>query len=157
MAERGAPFAGQGGIGGGTPGGTRRTLLKALALLLALPALAALPAQEPAEPGGDFSAVTTRAAARKLVREGRLVEITLFPAELGGPDDPENRAFVTPEAAAARSIAIGTLGRFIEEGVIDRLEIVPDYKGDSLIPSYIAMTGLHSGRPGSITVHIPVW
>ena len=135
-----------------------------LVLLLALPlpaaAVLALPvaAQEADIPGApDFSDVTTKAAARKLVREGRLVEITLFPAELGGPDDAMNQSWITPEAAYVRDLVIGTLGRFFEDGVIDELSVIPDYKGDSLVPSSITMSATRSGQGGEFTTTIDVW
>lgn len=105
----------------------------------------------------DFSDVTTRAAARELVREGRLVEIRLVPSELGGPDDRANRSYTTPEAADARAMVIGSLRRFLEEGLIDHLEVIPDYKGDSVVPSRITMITAHSEHEGSSTVTIEVW
>jgi len=146
---------------GSARGGTRRTLLQALALLLVLPLVkwpanpSPAAAQEGAPP--DFSDVTTRAAARRLVPEGRLVEISLFPVELGGPDAPPNMGYITPEAAEVRAIVIGTLTRFMQEDVIDRLTVVPDYKGDSIVPSRITMTASHSGEGGSIGTTIDVW
>lgn len=140
-----------------------RGAVLALALIALPPLIApalALPAaaQEADIPGApDFSAVTTKTAARKLVREGRLVEITLFPAELGGPDDPANRSYTTPEAADARDMIIGTLGRFFEDGLIDKLQVIPDYKGDSIVPSSITMTATHSGEDGAFSTTIAVW
>jgi len=141
----------------------RRTLLQALAALLALPVLRlAAPgpsaaAQEVGSPPPDFSAVTTKAAARRLVREGRLVEITLFPAELGGPNDARNRSFTTPQAAEARALLIATLGRYVEEDMIDQLDVVPEYKGDSVVPSALTVTGTHSTRETRFRTTIPVW
>lgn len=144
-------------------GRMRRLAVPALAMLLVPPAfgppsLASPVAAQEAPPGApDLSQVTTKAAARKLVREGRLVAITLFPTELGGPDDPANRSFTTPEAAEARAEVVGTLGRFLEEGLIDQLDVVPDYKGDSIVPSRITLTATHSEKPGEITLTIEVW
>lgn len=142
---------------------THTPLRAGLAVLLALPVLTppglAVPAaaQEAAMNAPDFSDVTTKAAARKLVREGRLVRITLFPYELGGSDEPENVAFITPEAALVRELVIGTIGRFFEEGSVDKLEVVPEYRGDSVVPSSITMTAWHSGQEGEIATTIPVW
>lgn len=166
MADRGQPEAhrGQPEARGRAPGGTRRGLLKAGAALLAVPLLArlALPtskaAAQDAIPGApDLSGVTSKAAARRLVRQGRLVEISLFPTELGGPDDPENMAFVTPEAAAARVTVIGTLRRYVEQGLVDQLDVVPDYKGESIVPSRILITATHSRQDGEIALEIAVW
>lgn len=142
----------------------RLALLHALALPLALPLWAALAVALPAsaqEAGPrdapDFSHVATKAAARKLVREGRLVEIALFPTELGGADGPHNLSFITPEAAAARDRVIGTLGRFFEDGLIDQLRVVPHYQDRSIVPRSIAMTTTHSERDGALTLTIEIW
>lgn len=138
-------------------------LMRALAVLLVLPlfALWTLPppavAQEADRPVPDFSDVTTKAAALRLVRQGKLVEILYFPAEFGGPDEPHNVGYITPEAAEVREIAIGTFGRFADDGVIDKLEVVPDYKGDSVVPGSITMTGTRSGKDGSVGTTIEVW
>ena len=141
----------------------RPALWRALTLLLVSPLLALWAfqpraiAQEAPGPAPDFSNVTTKAAARKLVRTGALVEILYFPAELGGPDEPDNTGYVTPEAAEVREIAIGTFGRFVDDGTIDTLNVVPDYKGDSIVPSSITMTGSRRGEDGGIGITIEVW
>jgi hypothetical protein len=141
-----------------TPIGARRNVLKALAVLLAAPAFVPFAAAQEAIPGApDFSAVTTKRAAQQLVREGRLVRISLFPTELGGPDNPANVSFITPEAAEVREMVIGTLGRYLEQDLIDRLNVQPDYRGDSIVPSRITMSASHSAREGSIDLEIDVW
>jgi hypothetical protein len=138
--------------------GTRRNALQALAVLAAASALAPLAAAQEEIPGApDFSAVTTKRAAQQLVREGRLVRISLFPTELGGSDDPMNTSFITPEAAEVRELVIGTLRRLLEQDAIDRLNVQPDYKGDSIVPSRITMSATHSGQDGSINTAIEVW
>ena len=127
-------------------------------ILLAAPAYAPFAAAQEAIPGApDFSAVTTKRAAQQLVRQGRLVRISLFPTELGGSGDPMNMSFITPEAADVRDMVIGTLRRFLEQDVIDRLNVQPDYKGDSIVPSRITMSASHSGREGSFNTAIEVW
>ena len=140
-----------------------RGLLRILALLLALPfggEVSAAPpaaAQEAEMPVPDFSNVTTKAAARKLVREGKLVEILYFPAEFGGPDEPQNVGYITPEAAQVREMVIEQFDRLVDQDLIDKLDVVPDYKGDSVIPSSITMTASHSDREGAIATTIEVW
>ena len=139
---------------------SRRTLLRATALLLLVPMFerTAGPAAAQDLSPPDFSGVTSKAAARKLVRAGRLVEISLFPVELGGPEDePMNRSYITPEAAIARDLAIGTLVRFFEDGVIDELQVVPEYKGASIVPGSIAMNATHSEQAGHFNTVIDVW
>ena len=141
----------------------RKRLARALALLLALPAagLAPLPApvaaQEEAVTLPDFSQVTTMAAARRLAREGRLVRITLFPVELGGPDDAENLAYITPEAAESRAMIVETLDRFLKEGLVDQLMIEPEYADESVVPTRITMSARHSEKDSGIELAIEVW
>jgi len=97
----------------------------------------------------DFTAVTTKAAANRLVREGKLVKIHFFPTELGEPaKEPHNIGYITPEAAEARALLIGTLERFRDEGLIDQMRIVPDYKAESIIPTRIRFKAWHSQRDG---------
>lgn len=146
-----------------TPDRLRRALLPGMAALLALPLLryAGLApfavAERLAAAAPDFSRVTTKAAAQRLVREGRLIEIALFPFELGGPDEPRNLSYITPEADLVRTLVIGTLSRFFEEDVIDRLKVEPHYAGDSIVPRRIAMTATHSGSEGHFGTTIEVW
>lgn len=142
--------------------GTRRALLRGL-VLLAVPALAVGSAQwasasERVPNGPDFSNVTTKAAARQLVREGKLVRIHFFPLELGGPDEPHNVGFVTPEAASAREMLVGTLVRFFEDGLIDRLRVLPEYTGESIVPIRIVMeAGRDGDEEGGFNGSIEVW
>jgi len=136
----------------------RAFILLLAALVLTGPALTPVAVAEEADVAApDFSAVKTGTAARRLVREGRLVEIFFFPTELGGTDDAENIGYITPEAAAARDSVIDTLGRQIESGLIDRLEVDADYHGDSIVPSRLTMTATHSERPGGLLLTIEVW
>ena len=106
--------------------------------------------------GPDFSAITTKAAARKLVRKGELVEIYFFPLELGGPDEPHNIGYVPPFAAEARELLLGTLVRQMKEGLIDQMEVEPDYQGKSIVPARITMRAWHSSKKDSFggTIHI---
>ena len=76
----------------------------------------------------DFSDVSSREQAERLVGEGRLARILLFPAEFGGEDIPPNVTFVPPAVAPIREALIGTLTRFIEEGLIDRMTVSPEYQ-----------------------------
>ena len=146
---------------GGMPVGMRRVVLQGLGLLLFVPLFKwpsegrPAAAQDMLPP--DFSDVTTRAGARRLVREGRLVEISLFPVELGGPDDLRNTSYITPEAAFVREMVIGTFTRFFEDDTIDQVRVLPEYKGESIVPSRIAMEASHSGSDGSIGTTIDVW
>ena len=145
------------------PDRRRRAWLRGLVVLLSLPLLRVSGMAPLAVAGAiaaaapDFSAVTNKAAAERLVRAGQLVEITLFPTELGGPEEPRNLSYITPEAAVVRSLVIGTLSRFFEDDVIDTLEVEPDYKGRSIVASSIRMIATHSGQEGHFGTTIDVW
>ena len=42
-------------------------------------------------------------------------------------------------------------------GPIDTLKVEPHYKGDSIVPSRITMTGTHGSGGGHIRTMIAVW
>ena len=50
-----------------------------------------------------------------------------------------------------------TVESHVLHDTIDRLEVLPEYKGESIVPSRIAMEASHSGREGSIATTIEVW
>jgi hypothetical protein len=105
----------------------------------------------------DFSHVTSQDDAQALAAEGKLARVLLFPAELGGQDVPPNAVYITPEAAEARELIIGSLQRFAAEGLIDKLNVKPEYKGDSFVPSKLVINASHSERDGSFNPTIEVW
>jgi hypothetical protein len=136
----------------------RRELVGALLLFGALaPASTAL-AQDTGhmQDVPDFSDVTSKAAANKLVRQGRLVKIHAFPSELGGPDYKHNFVYVPPAVEEARQLLIGTLKRFTEEDLIDKLDVEAEYKGTSIIPARLRYVATHSrgGKPFEAVVEV---
>lgn len=104
----------------------------------------------------DFSEVTSKTVANKLVREGRLVKIRPFPTELGGPNDPRNILYIPPAVEEARQLLIGTLRRFTDEDLIDKLDVEAEYKGKSIIPSRLRYVATHSrgGKPFEAVVEV---
>ncbi|MDQ0248694.1 hypothetical protein J2W22_000741 [Sphingomonas kyeonggiensis] len=107
--------------------------------------------------GPDFSEITSKAAAQKLVRQGQLVRIRAFPAELGGPAYRRNILYVPPEVEEARQLLIGTLRRFTEEDLIDSLDVQMEYKGTSIIPARIHYIGTHSRGGEPFEAVVEVW
>lgn len=105
----------------------------------------------------DFSDVTSRARAEQLAAEGRLVRILLFPAEFGGEDSELNAVFVPPAIVGIRAMLIGTLTRFIEQGLIDRMTVTPEYRGDSFVPARLRFHASHSTRRGEFIPVIEIW
>ncbi|HBP42058.1 MAG: hypothetical protein ACTJG4_04195 [Vreelandella alkaliphila] len=110
-----------------------------------------------AENPHNFTDVDSKEKAIRLVEEGRLVPILLFPAELGGPEASQNTVYVPPETRDIQTQIIGTLIRFVEEGLIDNLNAEPEYKGNSFVPSRIHMRTSHSGKPGQFNPTIEIW
>lgn len=104
----------------------------------------------------DFSAVTSEAAADARASDGRLVKIQLFPAELGGPDVPQNIAWLPPEEEEGRQRLIAKLKRLAEQGQLGQLEVFPEYKGESLIPSRIRYVARRGGGAQSEDV-VEIW
>ena len=106
----------------------------------------------------DYSHVKTLKAAQALAKDGNLTGILLFPAELGGEDVPQNIVYVPPQAAEARTLIIGTLRRFVSEGLIDKLTVTPEYRGNSFIPSRIVFHAIDShGKHGAFDPTVEVW
>ncbi|AQR74889.1 hypothetical protein BXU08_15585 [Sphingomonas sp. LM7] len=124
-----------------------------------LPATAARARQQtvPAFAAPDFSTITTRAEAARLARKHVLVRIQFFPTELGGPKSKVNTGYVTLEAAASHARLVEMLAAYAERGRIDRLEIVPEYKGASVIPNRIRMTATHSRTGERHERSIEIW
>jgi hypothetical protein len=105
----------------------------------------------------DFSTIKSRADAEGLVRDGKLVRVLLFPAELGGEDRPENIVYVPPAARDAQRLIVGTLVRFAGDGVIDNLSVDPEYRGDSFVPARILYRASSSKSGGRLEPVIEVW
>ena len=134
---------------------SRRTAGLILLFMLGLHAVPAASGETRA--ARDFSSVDVLAAAGEHVVKGELVRMLLFPAEFGGEHIGPNVVYVTPSAAAERKRLIGTLKRMVEEGLVDRLDVTPAYKGRSVIPSAITFKAWHSAKDGRFEQTIQVW
>jgi hypothetical protein len=105
----------------------------------------------------DFSDVRSVGDAERLVEEGRLVKVLLFPAELGGPDVQANVVYVPQQVADIQQLIIGTLVSFTSDGLIDQLDVQPAYRGESFVPTRIVYHASHSEKGGRIEPAIDVW
>ena len=105
----------------------------------------------------DFSEVLDAAAAQALVARGELVEIRFFPTELGGPEDPLNIGYVTPEAADEQEEVIDALIERFEQGQLEMMDVQPDYRGLSIVPTRIRMKAWHRAKPNRYERVIEVW
>ena len=105
----------------------------------------------------DFSGVDSREKAVQLAQEGKLFKVLLFPAEFGGEDVPQNVVYVPAGFPEIKDKITGTLMRFVQEGLIDTLQVNPEYKGNSFVPSKINMKTSHSGKAGEFNPTIEIW
>ncbi|MDT8760364.1 hypothetical protein MZO42_16810 [Sphingomonas psychrotolerans] len=139
----------------------RRAALPLTLALLCSPVAAAAAAQTtviPAPPlAPDFSAVTSRKEAAKLVRKHLLVKIHFFPVELGGQNIRINTGYVTPEAAMAHALFTAMLTAYRERDLLDQLQVDADYKGDSIVPTRLRLKASHSRGGKSYERVIEIW
>ena len=105
----------------------------------------------------DFSGVGSREKAIQLAQDGKLYKILLFPAEFGGEDIPQNVVYVPAGIPEIKNEITDTLIRFVQEGLIDNIQVNPEYKGNSFVPSKINMTTSHSGKAGEFNPTIEIW
>jgi hypothetical protein len=105
----------------------------------------------------DYSNVTSNEAAIKLASEGKLFKVLLFPEEFGGKDVAANVVYVPAGIPEIKDQITGSLIRFFNEGLIDKLNVQPEYKGSSFIPSKIHIKATHSENEGGFEPTIEVW
>lgn len=110
-----------------------------------------------ADTAQDYSNVDSREKAVELAKQGKLFKVLLFPSEFGGKDIPQNVVYVPEGIPEIKDQITGTLIRFVEEGLIDNLQVNPEYKGNSFVPSKINMNTSHSGKAGEFNPTIEVW
>jgi len=105
----------------------------------------------------DFSAIDSREKALALLREGKLERLYLFPPEFGGKEIPQNTLYVPVGFAAIKSQIDGTIAQMVKEGAVSQYAVVPEYKGDSFIPSKIKITTSNPEKPGAFNPTINIW
>lgn len=105
----------------------------------------------------DFSDVTTLADLERLVAEGRLVPVLVVPPAFGGSDDAINTAYVPPEAAAEKELIDATLVDLAEQGLLNSFELVPEHRGQSLVPTRFTFKANHAGEGERFDLTVEVW
>ncbi len=107
----------------------------------------------------DFSHVDSLEKAVALAKEGKLFRILLIPQEFGGSDSPENSIYVPPGIPEVKDQMTGTIIRFAEQGLIDSLNVSPEYKGESFVPASIRIETSHSDsdKEGKFNPTIEIW
>ena len=110
-----------------------------------------------AESNLDFSEVTSLEKAKALEKQAKLFKVLLFPAEFGGEDIPQNVVYVPAGIPEMKNQITGTLVRFFQDGLINQLNVAPEYKGNSFIPSKINLKAWHSEKEGGLNPTIEIW
>lgn len=105
----------------------------------------------------DYAQVTSLDQAQALAAQGQLTKLLLFPAEFGGEDEAMNVVYVPPRAIKQRMAHVHTLRAWVQEGAINNLNVQPEYKGDSFVPSRIHMHASHSENGEQRTLTLDVW
>ena len=105
----------------------------------------------------DFSEVTSRDLAERLVATGRLEKLHLFPLELGGEDVPPNTVYA-PNGTRARKAAIDNMVRTrLAEGTASQYSASPEYEGKSFVPAKIRIKAWGSDPEHTFETTLDVW
>lgn len=131
--------------------------LAGVAGLAALP-LASTRAPETEPMALDFSDVTSEAKARKLVKQGVLVRVRLFPERYGGPDEPENIGYLPPHVLEAKEYIEDQLGELAETKGHNKLRIELEHVGQSIVPvRMVYMCYGQSPGMGDMAFILEIW
>jgi len=108
--------------------------------------------------GRDYSHIDSREKAAAEVAAGRLTEVLLFAEIFGGPRSPENTVPVPLGIDQVKDMIDGTIMRFAQDGLIDNFEARPEYSGNSVVPTRIAIECTSSDpSKGSFNPVIEIW
>lgn len=105
----------------------------------------------------DFAQVASLEQAKALEVKGQLTKLLMFPAEFGGEDVAMNVLYVPHRTVRQRTAHIQTLRAWVKEGAIDSLDVRPEYKNTSFVPSRIHMNASHSESGEQRTLTLDVW
>jgi len=81
----------------------------------------------------------------------------LFPLEFGGKEVPQNTLYVPIGIAAIKQQIDGMIADLVKAGAVMEYRAVPEYKGDSFIPSKIKITTSRPEKPGGLNPIINIW
>lgn len=95
--------------------------------------------------------------AEEMWRAGTLEVLYLFPLEFGGQRVPQNMLFVPLGIAAIKERIDSMIQDLVNQGQVTAYTAVPEYKGDSVIPSKIKMTATHPEKKGGVNPVIDIW
>jgi hypothetical protein len=105
----------------------------------------------------DCAAITSQQAAQDCARAGQLVQVFLFPLELGGENIPQNIVYLPPHAGTEKERTTKELIALVQAGTVNKASVVPEYRGDSFVPARIFVTAWRDGEPVHCEMKIEVW
>jgi len=105
----------------------------------------------------DYSHIDSREKALEGEKRGELFPILMFPEIFGGENVEENTLYVPPGIPQIQNQMIATIARFVEQGLVDNMRVVPEYRGASFIPVKIAMETQKDGKAGRFNPTIEIW
>src|SRR5471030_22175 len=105
----------------------------------------------------DFAQVASLEQAKALEAKGQLAKLLMFPAEFGGEDVAMNVLYVPLRTVRQRTAHLQTLRAWVKEGAVNNLDVRPEYKDRSFVPSRIHMNASHSESGEQRTLTLDVW
>ncbi len=105
----------------------------------------------------DFASINSLKSAQAGARQGLLARVFLLPAELGGSDVPENIVYVPVESKNIKDQFTRELLDLYRSGSINKVSVVPSYKGDSFVPSQILVSAWLDEKPLHYERVINIW
>jgi len=105
----------------------------------------------------DFAQVASIEQAKALEAKGQLTKLLMFPAEFGGEDVAMNVLYVPYRTVRQRTAHIQTLRAWVSEGAVNSLDVRPEYRDSSFVPSRIHMNASHSESGEQRTLTLDVW
>ena len=104
----------------------------------------------------DFELIISADIAEDIAAKGQLVKKLLLPEELGGKYVPENAVFLPPHIEKIKDSSTRDLISSVYRGLTE-VSIVPEYKGESFVPSRIFITAARPGAPPEYELEIGIW
>lgn len=105
----------------------------------------------------DFSHIDSIEKVQEVAERGELYPILLFPEVFGGEAIEVNTVYVPSGIPETQNQIIGTIVRFVEEGLVDSMRVIPEYKGESYVPCSITIHTSKAGNPGAFNPTIEIW
>lgn len=117
------------------------------------------PVARPARGAGapDFSDVTSLEDAGRLVAEGRLFPVLLFPRAFGGTDAPENTVYVPRGVSAQMDRITAEVLRLVGERFAVTVDVIPERRGASVVPARIRVEAGLVATANAFEWSIEIW